>query len=419
MWDPYAEFESITLANGLTIHVAHWPKRSWEAVGFLIHSGAENDPVGLEGLAHFVEHTVSENAGIPRKEIEDFFADCGGGASLGSTGYPSTKYGFSAPTTKATIKKAFDIFGGMLLSANIKKAIERERAVIVGEFHRHYPTKIQVDMDILARKAMYANHWLGRFVRPLGTPESILKIGQDDLRSYYDKYYTPANISIVCVGGLSLSKIAEYISQSPFAASKEGQRTPFPGPITDLWTPTSTRHVFTISDFLSMDEKQKVGEYKSIAIIPESINLRAVSLFCEMLNQILFEEIREKRAWAYGVQSLFCNLRQFSELKIRCSGLAVRAIDEVEQVVESCLESLAKNERLFNRVKRQELARLRLIDPTIRKICEGAIDDLVDFERIISYKEFGDNIRRATMDDIRQICFRLKPENRWTLIVRP
>jgi predicted Zn-dependent peptidase len=42
-------------------------------MGFLIHSGAEHDPIGLEGVAHFVEHTTSENAPIPKKELNDFF----------------------------------------------------------------------------------------------------------------------------------------------------------------------------------------------------------------------------------------------------------------------------------------------------------------------------------------------------------
>lgn len=419
MWDPYAEFKSATLSNGLTIHAAHWPRRPWEAVGFLIHSGAENDPVGLEGLAHFVEHTVSENAGIPKKEIEDFFADCGGEVSLGSTGYPSTTYGFSVPMIGKSVQKAFDIFGRMLLLSNINKSIERERSVVVGEFHRHYPNKIQVDIDVLKRKTLYSNHWLGRFIRPLGTPESILKIGQSDLQSCYDQYYTPTNISIVGVGGLSLSKLVKHVSQSPFATSREGTRTSFPAPITNLWAPAEARHVFTISEFVSMAEKQKVGGYKSMAIIPENINLRAVSIFCEMLNEILNDEIREKRAWAYGVRSAFHNFRQFCEFEISCRGLAIEGIEGMDQVVEFCLESLRENEELFNKIKRQALARLQLIDPTMRKICEGAISDLVDFQRIISYEEFGNNIRRVTMDDIRQICSRLKPENRWTLITRP
>ena len=60
MWDPYSEFRTATLPNGLTVHAAHWPGRPWESVGVLIHSGAEQDPFGLEGLSHFVEHLVSK-----------------------------------------------------------------------------------------------------------------------------------------------------------------------------------------------------------------------------------------------------------------------------------------------------------------------------------------------------------------------
>jgi len=44
MWDPYAEFESATLPNGLKVYAAHWAERPWQAIGFVIHSGAEQDP---------------------------------------------------------------------------------------------------------------------------------------------------------------------------------------------------------------------------------------------------------------------------------------------------------------------------------------------------------------------------------------
>ena len=138
MWDPYAEFQTATLSNGLSVYAAHWPRRSWQAMGFLVHSGAEHDPEGLEGLSHFVEHVVSENASIPTREIFAFFEGHGGAVNLGITGHPSTQYCFFAPADKAILATAFSIFGHMLLSAKLEKCIERERQVIIGEFHRKY-----------------------------------------------------------------------------------------------------------------------------------------------------------------------------------------------------------------------------------------------------------------------------------------
>lgn len=186
MWDPYAEFQSATLSNGLTIHAAHWPERPWEAMGFLIHSGAEHDPVGFEGLLHYIEHVVSENANVSKKEMQAFFDDCGGMVNLGTTGYPYTRYRFFVPTDKAILARAFSMFGHMLLSAKLKKFIDRERQVIIGEFHRHYPVKFKLDLGVREHKALYAGYWLERFVRLLGNPESVGRITQSELQSHYD-----------------------------------------------------------------------------------------------------------------------------------------------------------------------------------------------------------------------------------------
>ncbi|MCX6736974.1 MAG: insulinase family protein, partial [Candidatus Parcubacteria bacterium] len=200
MFDPYADFKKTTLPNGLAIHALRWPNRPWEAIGILVHSGAEHDPIGFEGLAHFVEHLVSENANIPKKEMNTFFEKYGGMVDFGATGYPYAHYRFFLPALKNILAKAFSMFGHMLISAKLKNFIERERKIIINEFHCAYPAKFQFDLDMQKHRALYSDSWLGRFTRPLGNPESIGLITQKELQSYYDAHYTPANISIVGVG---------------------------------------------------------------------------------------------------------------------------------------------------------------------------------------------------------------------------
>src|SRR4051812_30555915 len=115
MWDPYAEFETAVLPNGLTVYAAHWPNRPWQYVDFIIHAGAKDDPVGLEGLHHFMEHLVSLNMYRSRSKFENFFLDAGGSVHLGSSRFLATQYGFSLPTDKRKLSKAFQLLGEMLL----------------------------------------------------------------------------------------------------------------------------------------------------------------------------------------------------------------------------------------------------------------------------------------------------------------
>ncbi|MEK7612398.1 MAG: pitrilysin family protein [Patescibacteria group bacterium] len=417
MWDPYAEFQSATLPNGLTVHGAHWPGRPWEAMGFLIHSGAENDPVGLEGLSHFVEHVVLENTNVSKKRMEAFFEDCGGEVNLGTTSYAYTHYRFFVPTEREILAGAFSIFGHMLMSARLEQCIERERKVIVGEFHRHYPIIFKHDLDMRKQKTLYAGHWLERFTRPLGNPQSIGRITEGDLQSHYDTHYAPANISIVGVGGMQLSELIELLSESPFATNKKGGRTPLPTPAFDVASPSETRHVFEFSKHMTVPIE--VGSYQSVAKIPGNINEQVIRILKEMFNEMLFEEVRERRAWSYSINSSQYNFRNFYEFSINCGALALQAIDEIEEVIEICIASMGEREDLFEQTKRRALAGNFMTDSTGNGIRDCVLIDLAENQRILSLTEIGNDLERVTMSDIRNALQWLRPGRRWTLITRP
>lgn len=419
MWDPYAEFETATLSNGLTIHVAHWLGRPWEVMGFLIHSGAEHDPVGLEGLSHFVEHVVSENASICPKTLSALLENCGGKIALGLTDFPCTKYQFFAPTDNAILSQVLSVFGQMLFSAKLEKGIEKERQVILSEFREHFPFKFRLDLETRRHKMVFAGFWLERMVRPLGSPESISKISQHELQLYYDEHYTPANVSIVAVGGLILQEVVQLLSQSPFAISKQGLRTPLPEPVTEIAPPIENRYIFQLSNHILMPTPLEVGEYRSFAAIPGNISVYALNLFCDMFDEVLMDEIRENRAWTYHIKSSYSNYRGFYEFSIHCAALAVKALYEIETLIEICIASMNDRQDLFEKAKRSALASNLMLDSTGSGVCDVALSDLAIWQKIVSLAEYSENIKEVTMDDICHLVKRLKPERRWTLITQP
>jgi predicted Zn-dependent peptidase len=417
MLDPYAKFQSATLPNGLTVYAAHWPEQPWEAMGFLVHSGAEHDPIGLEGLSHFVEHLVSINTDTQKSDTHAFFDECGGMVNLGITGYPYTKYRFFVPTDK--IVKALSIFGQMLLLAKLEKFIEKERQIIIGEFNQNYPIKFRLELEMREHKALYADHWLERFVRPLGNPESIGRITQNDLQSYYDTHYTPANISVVGVGGMKLSELVESLSKSPFATNKKGMRMPIPSPVTDFSLLRENHHVLEMSKHFTITIPIEAGAYWSVTKIPGNVNACAVNIMSEMLDEIVNEEVRERRAWTYAIDSSYHSFRSFFEFSINCNTFALEALDEIEEVIETCITSIGDREDLFNQAKRYALARNFIIDKNGKNICDDVLSDLAHHQRIISLAEYANDIERVKMTDVCDLMKWLRPERRWTLITKP
>ena len=309
------------------------------------------------------------------------------------------------------------MFGEMLLLAGLRKFIERERRVIIGEFHLSYPVKFAYDLEIQKQKAVYKDTWLERFVSPLGNPESIESMTQTDLQMQYDMHYTPANMSVVGVGGIELDQLVSLLANSPFGINKQGTRTPLPTPMSVVEPLTENRYIFEFSHHVSMATPLRVGQYLSIAKLPGTIKPGLVELVEAMLDEKLMEEVRERRAWTYHIETDSYDFRYLWEFSIRCRGLEPKALDKIENVVEIALASM--NEDLFEQAKHRALASSRMIDPTGNKICKGALNDLANNYRIISLAEYDTEIERITMSDIREVLKLLRPAQRYTVITKP
>ncbi len=419
MWDPYAEFESTVLSNGLTVHAAHWPGRPWESIGFLIHSGAEHDPVGLEGLAHFVEHLVGNNAPIPQEDLSTFFDDCGGNVDLGATGYPNTEYTCFVPIDDAILGKAFSLLGETLLSSRLEQCVEAQRTVILAEFHREYPRALPFELDRHKAKMLYDGSWLERFVAPLGSPDSIKRITQEDLQLSYDRHYTPKNMSIVAVGGLTVSALVQLLSESPFAMHKDGARTPFPVPVSNVAPPSQTRHVINVSEHMTTSSPLEVGGYESVGKLPGTIHRSTVTIVRRLLQQALFQEVRGCRSWAYDISCHTCNFRHLYQFAIVCYGLELQALPTIEQVVDGVIASVGEREDLFDQMKRQMIASVFMVDTTAAGVRDSAMNELIGHQRIRSLAEDLRSFEQVSMTDVRNVLDWLRPDRRWTQITQP
>src|SRR6185436_16807916 len=104
-----------------------------------------------------------------------------------------------------------------------------------------------------------------------GDPQSISRITQSDLQAYYDIHYTPANMSVVCVGGLQLAEVVKLLTESPFATDKRGSRTPLPAYVPDIHPPFETRYVLETSEHIPKEARFQTGGYRSVAVIPGNV----------------------------------------------------------------------------------------------------------------------------------------------------
>jgi predicted Zn-dependent peptidase len=417
MRDIYSRFETTTLQNGLTVHHLHWPERAGVRFECIIHSGSRHDPVGKEGVAHFMEHLVSENAQVPYDELRRFFEqNAGESPRLGTTSLNGTYYGFLSSADPLLLAQALDYYGHMLLHATLEKEIERERQVILGEYASKFPIEFAFEINWRMRQAAFPNTPFGRFISGLGTKETIASLSQTDMQTFYDENYTPANMSIVSAGELTLVEVIAALQNSPFADNKSGSRTPALIPIAHPPLPTEAEWRFHEGEHFKGKES---ASFMSIAQLPGTLSSTQTWVVREMLAKELFKAVRLERAWTYhiGCEDIFSG--DFSEFAIKCSSLEASAIDYIAEVVRDCIEALRDQPDSFAEAKQKLVAMKHFNDPSMAGVVKSARNELLYHGRIVTLTEELSEARDLQFEGIFPVLEFLSPERRWTAIGYP
>ena len=299
--DVYDGFQQVTLPNGLSLHYKEQPGVNWFYCGAIVHAGAREDPCGREGLAHLVEHVVGENVpGLPFPQLKKHFEALGGYGWFGTTGYLSTKYKFHFPNEEKNVQEAFSLFGQMLLMGQLTHKIEEEKAIILHEYHRRYEHNEARAWSLQGRPFLFEEHpRLNTFDSAIGIAEEFMPATQEEVQGFYDHYYVPHNMSLLCLGPIRLQTVLDLVQQTPFSACKPGKRTSFSAAFSPR-SPRIQEKTIRLSDFSTLTQSTANCNFEWV--LPLSFTRHCVRIFCDMLEELLIEELRYKRGMTYGVE---------------------------------------------------------------------------------------------------------------------
>ncbi len=420
MKDPYANFVATTFHNGLRVYASELPDVGWEAVACIVYAGAADDPKGKKGLAHFTEHLVSKNIpGVPYDNAREFFSQQGGSVSFGRTGYSCTVYEFFSSTDPALFQKALTIFGSMLFGSSLSEFIDRERRVIQGEYNKNFPVQLPFDRLRWRREALFSGHpSLDGFTDSLGTLDSIAAIDKGDVQAFYDTYYVPANVAVVAIGGLSCAQVFRALAREiGFSRSESGVSNHTRKRSWNIPTPSVSSREIRLGDYITTPINS--GEYLTGVALPLDLNYDALRLLSKMIYQILFEEFRQKRSWVYEVKMSMVFFRDVRECTIGFMGLRSEVIGKTDELVDECIAQVADASDLFMKVYQTAIAELYMRDQSGRGIRDGAVDDLVEFNKIYTREEDVWGRRAVTFNDVKKLLPLLQRSRRWTFLAHP
>ncbi len=418
MWDPYAQFETAVLPNGLKVHCAHWPDRPWVQCGFVVRAGANEDPIGKEGLAHFVEHLVFQNAPMQRSEVQGLVEGFGGYADFGGTTFTETQYRFSLLYEHTRFADMLNIFGHALLTSTLQQCVESERKIILAEYRMHHTDESFYKIDLRTKKILLPGSRRARSLSALGSVKSIKEICAEDVQSFYDTHYIPPKMEIVCVGALSLSELLGYLNESPFSLTTRREPVFTVLPEINLSSLKVVR-VKTVLQLAGEDadaEKTRV-RFCTFARFPFSIPDAAFGLFSAMIHRLLMERIREKDQMVYRIGLRREHVEVCRLFAVFVSELTPDSLQKFEAAFEQVVSELPSQRLLFERLREQRILQKSFVDETGQSVLDNVIMDLDFHRRIIPLAEQCEELRRVTFEDVLQLLPFFQKKKRLTQLV--
>ncbi|MBI2434624.1 MAG: insulinase family protein [Candidatus Hydrogenedentes bacterium] len=276
------------LPNGMTIALERLPYLRSASAGVWVRSGSGNETPRQSGLAHFLEHLFFKGTAT-RTTHELMSAVESRGGHLNA--FTSREY------TCLYVKMLDqDIHVGIEILADLIKNslfsdLEKEKNVILEEIASIEDTPEDYVHDLLSQHH-WPDHPMGRPIS--GTIESVSQLALDDVRAFYQDWYTPEEMFFVIAGNFDEERVLAQV-QGEFG-TLPARRAP-------------QRHQPPVFRAGINPIARDIAQAHVCLAFPAPTVLEEERYTCELVSSILgggstswlFERIREDEGLAYSI----------------------------------------------------------------------------------------------------------------------
>ena len=191
--------------NGLTILTDKMPDVRSVTLGFFFRRGARHEPAELNGISHFIEHTVFKGT-TKRTALEIAIeTDRLGGNLDAFTMHEET--GFAIKVVDKELPNAFDLLADLLVNPVFdEKELKREQKVIIEEIKMTEDAPEELLGELFNEK-LFPENALGLSIA--GTPKTVRSFNAEITRKFHREIINPKNIIIAAAGNLEHNKIVD------------------------------------------------------------------------------------------------------------------------------------------------------------------------------------------------------------------
>lgn len=310
--------------------------------------GAIYESLEEKGISHFIEHMLFKGTNKRNNEELNDELESLGGEYNAYTDYNSTVYTISCLSEE--LENACILLVDMITSSNFpEEEIERERGVILAEMRTS-----KDDIEDLSFKRVNEVAFNSSPLRydVTGLEEVVKGLKRDDIKRFYNKYYTPKNSLITMVSSMEHEDAKELISRefSNWQGAEE------------------VEHPVICEDNIPLKKVSYKNDMEQSTIVylytfyhldkNDELALRILNhRLGESSNSLLFREVREKKGLAYDIYTHLDMTKNVKTLYVYTAVSdedveeAIRAIDEtLNNVVNGNIEIGNKDLAIMKKV---------------------------------------------------------------------
>lgn len=399
-----------TLSNGMRV-VVRTTDSLVAYAGVAVNVGSRDESANLEGLAHFVEHTLFKGTLLRDSyAISDCMESVGGELNaytskeetLIYTNYPA---GYTA--------RALELLSDIVTSSSFPSAeLDKEREVVIEEIYSYLDSpadRVYDEFDEL----IYAHSDLSHNI--LGSPESVRGLGSRDCRRFLDRFYTPSNMVLYVSTPESAEKVVSEAERFFSAIDRplaENTRVT-PGPV------------------VPFDVVRDNDGHQSHTIIGTRLFGRndprrfALFLFNNYLggpcmNSLLNRELREKHGLVYTVDSTVSLLSDTGIMQIYF-GTDAENVDKCRSLIFDTINRLASDklsESRMEAIKEQYCGQLLVSTDHRESMAMSMGKSVLYYDEVHDPMQTAELIRMVSAEDLRMIAELCAPANCSRLTLR-
>ncbi len=201
------------LPTGQTVVVVPVNTNPIVTIDTWIKTGSINEDDKNSGVAHFLEHLFFKGTEKTPPGEFDRILESKGGITNAATSKDFTHYYITIPSKE--FDKAIELHADMLLNPMIpRKEMEKERLVVLEEISKGQDNPKNVMYNNLFKLIYTQNKPYHPYFRPvIGSKEVIETITREEILDFYNKWYSPHNMTTVIAGDVdpeyAIKKVAE------------------------------------------------------------------------------------------------------------------------------------------------------------------------------------------------------------------